>query len=148
MQDKNRMVVEVASFAHDEWRKLRLISGTHGQPDARYEPRIKPTGLPDGGEIDIANTSYANLPPKWQKENKMGAESAVGAILDQGVPLYDVNIEAAANVVHDEWMKRNMWAKDDSPHLFVPYEDLAEDEKEKDRVFVRNAIRIMSEMMQ
>ena len=42
--------------------------------------------------------------------------------------------EEACATVHDEWVKRNAWAPD---HLKVPYAQLPEDEKEKDRDHVR-----------
>ena len=45
------------------------------------------------------------------------------------------SIEAASCRIHDEWMKRNPKA-DWNAALHVPYEDLPEEEKEKDRVHV------------
>jgi hypothetical protein len=144
--NRDLVVATVASLAHEEWRKPRLISGTHGSLDAKYEPRIKPTGLTQGGEVDIANTTYSALPPKWQTENRKGAESAVDAVqdqLDHGANLSEIDVEAASDMVHDAWIKRNDWARKDSPQLCVPYAELPEDEKEKDRFFVRAAIGVM-----
>lgn len=46
------------------------------------------------------------------------------------------NIELASAHVHDEWMKRNPKA-DWNASQHVPYEDLPEEEKEKDRAHVR-----------
>lgn len=46
------------------------------------------------------------------------------------------NIELAAAHVHDEWMKRNPKA-DWNASQHVPYADLPEEEKEKDRLHVR-----------
>lgn len=51
--------------------------------------------------------------------------------------------EAACAVVHDEWVKRNAWAPD---NLKVPYADLPEDEKEKDRDHVRIMKQLRKEM--
>ena len=48
------------------------------------------------------------------------------------------NIELAAADVHAAWMARPGNAKSDwNAHLHVPYEDLPEEEKEKDRLHVR-----------
>lgn len=88
-----------------------------------------------GGEVDIANTPYADLPPKWQAENKASAESAVRAILDNP----DADMEQLASIVHDAWLERNgSWAP---PEQNVPYEQLSETEKQKDRDVVEAARR-------
>lgn len=34
--------------------------------------------------------------------------------------------------IHNIWMKNNSWEKEYKPHLFVPYEELSDDEKNKD----------------
>ena len=52
-------------------------------------------------------------------------------------------IDEMASVVHDEWLKRNDWVFDKeywNPILAQKYQDLPEEEKEKDRVQVRQAI--------
>jgi hypothetical protein len=40
-------------------------------------------------------------------------------------------VEEIASIVHDKWLERNEWAK--GGELDVPYEQLPEDEKAKDR---------------
>lgn len=139
---------QMASHLHDEWRKPRLTGGQHGTPDAKYEPRMKPTGLPDGGEVDIANTPYDKLPPKWQQENKSAGQSAIQAVQKQLETnennMNRIDIEAVSSSIHDAWMNRNSWAKDQTPQLFVPYNELPEEEKEKDRVQARKAIELLS----
>ena len=55
-------ISQLASVLHDEWRKPRL------KPDGTYEPRLKDNGY--GGQVDIANTIYENLPVKfWHSDN-------------------------------------------------------------------------------
>jgi hypothetical protein len=122
----DELITELASYFHDEWRKHRLKSGTHGQPTAFYEPRLKDNG--SGGEVDIANTKYQDLPEKWQAENR----AAAIAVLEILKP------EVAAEV-HVEWSKRNP----SSNLAEIPYELLPEEEKAKDRAQVYAAIDLM-----
>jgi len=145
-ENAEQFIDMLASHLHDEWRKGRLQSGIHGQSDARYDPRMKPTGLPSGGEVDIANTPYSHLPPKWQGENKAQASAVVNSIMEKiqaGQAINRLDVEELSDVVHKQWMQRNSWAQKDSPQLFVAYKDLPEEEKEKDRVVVRQGIKIL-----
>jgi hypothetical protein len=52
------------------------------------------------------------------------------------------DIEKAAEYIHIEWMKRNPKA-DYNAAQHVPYDELPEDEKEKDRVHVRTMMKLM-----
>jgi hypothetical protein len=55
------------------------------------------------------------------------------------------NIDGLASQVHDQWLSRNSWAKDGP--LGVPYSELPEEEKQKDRDVITAAHEILSEMM-
>lgn len=119
-----RVSDSVATRLHDAWRAPRALA------DGSFEPRLKDDGV--GGQVDIANTGYADLPPKWQAEN---AAAAAGAI--QAVSENPRDLEAAASAVHEDWLSRNgEWAE---PEQKLPYAQLSEVEKEKDRVVVRAA---------
>jgi hypothetical protein len=103
--------------------------------------RMKDDGM--GGQVDILNTSYSDLPPKWQAENKAQAESAIGLVaknMDDAMG----NIEGLAAQVHEQWLSRNSWAKDGP--LGVAYSELPEEEKQKDRDVITAAYEILSEM--
>jgi hypothetical protein len=142
---RDQCVTEMASLAHDDWRAPRK------QEDGSYEPRIKGTDdqawidAHDGQtECDIANTSYVDLPSNWQAENKASAEVAIDAVIaaDQaGEPLNAAFIERASSDIHDSWLARNDWAK--GGDLDKPFADLPEEEKEKDRIFIKRAIEIV-----
>jgi hypothetical protein len=93
-------------------------------------------------QVDIANTRYQDLPADWQKENKDSASVAVRLIADgrsQGADLSSSDfMESASSKVHDAWLQRNgEWAP---PEQRLPYDQLSEAEKEKDRVVVRAAL--------
>ncbi len=103
--------------------------------------RMKDDGM--GGQVDILNTSYSNLPPKWQAENKAQAESAIG-LVSRNMSDAMGNIEGLAAQVHEQWLSRNSWAKDGP--LGASYSELPEEEKQKDRDVITAAYEILSEM--
>ena len=145
----DHLVNQMAANLHDDWRKPRLQSGTHGQPDAVYEPRMKPSGLDDGQEVDIAQ-HYSKLTPKWQAENKSAAQTAINLVrqaIQSGKNPQSLSsgpdLETLSSAVHDAWMQRNPKA-DYNAAQHVPYASLPEEEKQKDRDHVLMAIRLMS----
>ncbi len=104
--------------------------------------RMKDDGM--GGQVDILNTSYADLPPKWQAENKAQAESAI-SLVAQNMENAMMDIEGLSAQIHEQWLSRNSWAKDGP--LGVPYNELPEEEKQKDRDVIKAAYDILQEMM-
>lgn len=138
---RDAAILLVAGQAHDDWRaEWRRQNGD--------KPRIKQTTDANwsamhagASELDIAATAYADLPSDWQGENKLGAEVVVDEVLKAASNNRSFDaafIEEAAAVVHAKWVERNgSWA---AAELKVPYVDLSEGEKEKDRIFVRRAI--------
>ena len=146
-RETEERVKSLGSQLHEEWRKPRY------QEDSKdYEPRIKKTkdevwSQAHGGalEVDIANTSYEELPSEWQGENKISAEVAVSEVekaVEARLSLDESFVEVASSTLHDKWLERNgSWAP---PEQNVPYSELSEEEKEKDRVIIRKAIEICS----
>ncbi|TSC93127.1 MAG: hypothetical protein CEN89_242 [Candidatus Berkelbacteria bacterium Licking1014_7] len=61
----------------------------------------------------------------------------------KGKPLDESFVEEASSKLHDAWLERNgEWAPEEQKK---PYEELPEDEKEKDRAQVRKAIEIYNQ---
>ena len=55
-------------------------------------------------------------------------------------------LEQMGAVIHDEWLKRNDWVFDKeygNPTLAVPYEQLPEDEKDKDKAQIVQALGLI-----
>lgn len=135
-----RLSEQIASQLHEKWRQTRLSNGV-------YEPRwkkVKDAGFAErakmnigGGnlrtndngevEIDIANTSYFDLSPDWQAENKAAGEVIERIILSGK----DYTLDEVGEIIHSEWLKRNDWAKDD-PILSQPFAKLPVSEQRKD----------------
>lgn len=136
-------VLRLAGQLHDDWRRSRKLSS------GEFEPRVKTTKDANWirsnktDQVDIANTAYADLPTDWQAENQASAEVAVSLVqqtLEQGVAFTHDLIEAASAVIHVEWLNRN---GDYAPaEQKVPYSKLSEEEKEKDRLMFRAAMKI------
>lgn len=104
--------------------------------------RMKDDGM--GGQVDILNTPFEQLPPKWQAENNAQAASAIMLVANDLEGAMG-NIEGLAAKVHEQWLSRNSWAANGP--LGVPYNELPEEEKQKDRDVVEAAYEILSEMM-
>ncbi len=145
-EQKQQMVTELGSLLHDEWRASRK------KEDGSFEPRVKTTKdetwktAYGTEEVDIANTSFAELPADWQGENKIAAEVAMDTVFhatEVSRTLDDSFVEEASAIVHDKWLERNgEWAPEEQKK---PFAELSEEEKEKDRVQVRKAIKIFEE---
>ena len=125
-ENKSDPITQFASNAHEEWRRNFDPTGT--------KPRIKKNS--DGTEGDI-NVPFADLHPDWQKENL-----AAGRAAQHAVKHFGRDMEKAAEFIHRQWMKRNPKG-DWNAAQHVPYDDLSDDEKEKDRVHVRTMMRLM-----
>ena len=137
-------ITQVASAGHELWRSTRW-----NDQDECYEPRPKTTQDPHwieshGGvnTVDIANTPYPALPSDWQEENRVMAELAVSGVaeaLSRGQSCDRHLVETVSATLHDLWVRRNGdWAPEE---LKKAYDELPEDEKEKDRFFVKQAIQ-------
>ena len=118
---------EFAAMAHEEWRKNYIAANGN-------KPRIKKNS--DGTEGDI-NVPFEKLHPDWQKENL-----AAGRAAEAAVRMFPNDIEQAAEHIHNEWMKRNPKG-DWNAAQHVPYDQLSDEEKEKDRVHVRTMMKLM-----
>lgn len=139
-QGLGKAVEMLASKLHgiwaDNYRSGEMAKGNENPT------RMKDDGM--GGQVDILNTSYSDLPPKWQAENKAQAESAIGLVA-RNMDSAMMDIENLSAQVHEQWLSRNSWAKDGP--LGVPYTELPEEEKQKDRDVISAAHEILSQMM-
>ena len=158
MNDKTikiALAYSLGSDLHEAWRAPRkLENGT-------YEPRMKKTKDEEWTkkhgkeEVDIANCTFSELPYDWQKENLSAALVVIGLVYDKiiaGKTITPEEIEKMAAIVHEEWLKRNTYVygpvdKGGRPDLTVPYADLEDVEKEKDRVQIAPAIKKVQEYM-
>jgi len=113
-----------ASDLHEIWR-----AGWIKQNQGKSVPRMKKGST--GEQVDI-NVPFAKLDPAWRKENEEAAKAASASVKQ-----FPDDEEAAAEYIHDEWMKRNPKGEWNAAQ-HVPYSSLPEDEKEKDRVHYRN----------
>lgn len=145
----DKYVAALAGELHEQWRQTRL-----DDKSGQYEPRVKTTAdeawivAHDGTtEVDIANTSYDDLPADWQAENRASAEVSITEVeraKNSGVVDLDSDdfLDSVSDTVHQAWLERNAsWAPAEQNK---PYAELSEDEKEKDRAIVKLAIRIVT----
>lgn len=139
-KSQKEFILTVASALHEMWRGARKEMEEGGR-----EPRIKKV---NGVEYDIANLSFLELPIEFQRSNYDSAKCVCGSLgeaITRGSLLGDAFVEWASDELHEDWMVHNRsWA---DPSQMVTYAELSEDEKEKDRVIVRAAVKIYNANM-
>ena len=117
----------LAEANHEIWLADR--KKTHGE-----EPREKTI---NNKTFNIA-VDWENLDPLWKKEQIEASRIYIDTFEGKQFE----NLEQAADMVHQIWMKNNPWAEKGASHLWVAYSELPEDEKEKDRVVAKNIMEI------
>jgi hypothetical protein len=130
---KDKRVSTMASRLHEDWRKTRR------QEDGSFEPRVKATkdeawiAAHGTDQVDIANTDFADLPADWKKENQ-DAAGVIDKILQSNSGKLNLNDpevrDRVGEEIHQEWLKRNDWAK--GGELDVPFTQLSKSEQDKD----------------
>lgn len=150
--------LEIGSQLHEDWRKTRL------NEDGTYEPRWKKVKdenfdfvesstcrkNEDGTiEIDIANRSFSELSSDWQYENLEAGKVVAGLVGDK-TELTDEERDEMATKIHDEWLKRNDWVFDanyGNPAQAVPFAELSEEEKDKDREQLKFGLELNARLL-
>lgn len=98
-------------------------------------------------EVDIANSSFAELPSDWQKKNLEAARVVINLVYDKivaGEEITEDDMNKMTATIHEEWLKRNSWVYDPNtgnPELAVPYEKLDPEEQAKDIAQLKPAIK-------
>lgn len=146
MEQKSEIIQKVASTFHEERRKNRL------QDNWTYKPMIEKSEDETWTKehwtdtVDIANTDFEDLPYNWKYENIEAAKVAVNLVYEKILNLEKISIETIeemSNIVHEKRLERN-WIAGSFENQKVSYEDLSEEEKEKDRLQVNIAIDIVN----
>ena len=144
---KEALTYAIGSDLHETWRKPRKRN------DGTYEPKIKYSKDDKWNEIhgttfvDIANTSFDELPSNWQYENLESAKVVINLVYEKIISEIEIthdDIEKMASVVHNKWLERNKWVYDSefgNARLACPYEKLPKEEQDKDKAQVMVAIK-------
>ncbi len=89
---------------------------------------------------------FSELSRASQEDNLEAAKVAIEQVYDKtiaGEPISPEELEQMGANIHEEWLKRNTWVYDPNygdPKLAVPYEQLSEDEKDKDKAQIGPAL--------
>jgi hypothetical protein len=146
MTQKAEIIQKVASIFHEEWRKNRL------QDDWTYKPMIEKSEDETRTKehwtqaVDLANTDFEDLPNNWKHENIEAAKVAVDLVYEKILNLEKIateTIEKMSKIVHEKRLERN-WIAWSFENQRVSYEDLSEEEKEKDRLQIKTAIEVIN----
>jgi hypothetical protein len=126
----------LAAYLHFLWRK-----GLNSDPKTTGLPRMK--AVSDSTEKVDINQPYSFLHEEWKKENLAAAKEAMRLLTFHNIKntLDKDLIEWASYDVHVAWMQRNPKASyNEAQH--IPYYQLPETEKEKDRLQILAAIEL------
>ena len=141
------IINHTASDVHNDWRKTRF-----NKESEEYEPRIKKTEDEkwieenETDEVDIANTEYKDLPKDWKDEYRISSQIAVWRICEaikNDIEIDNDFINKVSDELHSAWIDRNPEAEEE---LKVPYDELSEEDKDKDRLFVEKALDNVSKL--
>ncbi len=129
---KNELMETLQEMFHTEWlANYKNIVGVDDKGNVR--PRFKlRKRIINQEEVEVEDdiaVPYNLLSPEVKKDNKYAAEQAIIAY-----EKYPNDQEKGANYIHIQWKKNNPWDLDKKPQLFVPYEELTKEEKDKDRL--------------
>lgn len=136
-------------LSYNKWRNTRK------RLDGTYEPKWKESTDDKWNKehgtncVDIANTEYEDLPRNRQYERMVAVSVVIDLVLDW-IESWEIItpeiIEKMSSVIHDKWLERRIDTGEllDSS-LAVPYENLSEEEKGKDRNHIYIAIQIIKE---
>ena len=145
-QVKNALSYSLGSDLHEAWRAPRRL------PDGTFEPRMKVSKDEAWNEahgtdqVDIANTSFEELPSNWQYENLEAARVAIELVYEDVMNDREFTPEEIikiASMIHDEWLKRNDWVfspEYGDPSLAVPFDQLSKEEQDKDIAQIEPAV--------
>ena len=128
---------DVAAEFHEDWRSTFLHD--NGKRAKRVKTTTDAEWIAKNGtdKVDIAHTPFSKLPEDWKAENLAAAEVATGFVANHlaelGTPRERAKtIKDGASHIHDQWLKRNAWAK--GGELDVPFKKLPHSEQLKDMV--------------
>lgn len=122
---------QFAARSHAAWRRALLKTN----PEQKGKARVRLRG---GVMVDV-NQPWSKLHPKAKADNKLAAYDAYDAVIK-----FPRDREAAADYVHQCWMKRNRKDPSQPKALFKPYARLPEVEKDKDRAHVDTMKKIVA----
>ena len=111
------------------WKKIKDIEFIENLDENNIPPNIrKNNGV---WEIDIAHTPFEKLSSDWQYENLEAGKIVAGLVLRN--QFEKLNRDQVGTIIHNEWLKRNEWAKEDAV-LSLPFEELPKLEQKKDLI--------------
>jgi hypothetical protein len=139
--NEEKIIDEIANLTHEEFKKMYLRDNNGSRIKATTDDKWINENSID--EIDLAKIDYVNLPNDWKNRRRNAAKTAFYFLLEgvaNNTYLDDEFVEKGAHLVYDDWLARNKHITPESHE--TPYSSLSEKDKEKNRIFVKTAIKI------
>jgi hypothetical protein len=135
------MIEAVADLAQE---KFRQSYRKENPTESHVKTTVDKAWIKQHGTDQVDMTiDYSQLPSDWQAERSTGAQIALDAVLaaqDSNRKLDESFVEETADLLHIKWLERNTSRATEIHKL--PYAELPEYQKNKDRFFVHAAIEI------
>jgi len=144
----------LGSVLHDDWREQSFSDGQGGFI-SRIKCLVERDGLQKWVNVDaiiegeptlvsqdIANTSFGDLDPSWQKDNRDAARTVVEILVKRNgnVDLSNTEVyEEIGDEIHEAWLARAGWIE---PGLEKPFSELSDEQREKDINQMRLALKV------
>lgn len=136
------LIDQIADLTHKKFQNIYYQKNNGSRIKTTTDPLwIK---LHDTNQADIAKIDYANLPADIKNSRYQGAKVAYQVVknaIDKHLSFDNAFIENSSHLVHQEWLDR--CALTANPEHNLSYQNLSEEDKDKDRVFVYAAIKIL-----
>lgn len=139
---RHKQINTLSALIHDKWRQSLISKG-----ETRFETTSDEKWITKNNtsEVDLVNSRYEDLPSDRQKESAASAQIAIDEINKAKKSSEELDaafIEKVSELIHAQWLARNSDSK--FSYQDLPYDELSEDEKDKDRNFIREAITLFS----
>jgi ADP-ribose pyrophosphatase len=151
---RQEIIDSLVEKGHKDWQESRngdprikvCIENNEGEERWINEEDQIPEGFEEVKKLDIANTNFNDLPDYFKNQNT-GVNNYVMALLEETLNTPDPEIyrmvDDISTKIHDLYLVNNPNVK--GKELDVPFEELSFEEREKDRVYVRNMIFLLLE---
>ena len=141
LMNYEKIIEAIANLAHNKFIKIyREVNNGTRVKTTKDKEWIEKHGT---DQADLAKLTYSELPSDWKNERRSGAKVALNILqkaIDSNRRPDEEFIEHASNLIHEEWLKRNLDRAEDEHKL--SYDQLSEEAKEKDRIFIHAAMEI------
>jgi hypothetical protein len=128
---------------HEYWRTgIEKQYESEGKPKDTERMRNQP-----GYEKSNINVPFDKLTPEWKLDNVKAGALALDVVLSGKSSSDAIDADAGARLIHAKWMQRNP-LNENNAYNHKPFDELPENEKDKDRAHLRIASDLLNALLE